>query len=257
MVSKLVTFSPDEDALGAIGQLLDNRISGAPVVDEQGYIGVFSEKFSMKALLAMAYDQLPAAQVGGFMNTDRGRLIDPDAKLLDVARIFLDTPYRRLPVLEGDRLVGQVSRRDVLRAEHHLAGHLRQREEQLLEQSGTLTLSDGDDAAAGRLQSPAIGEFMDRNARTIAPDQGLLDIAGIFLKTNYRRLPVLDAQGQLVGQVSRRDVLRATHQLLTESPTPQRALLYLSALSEPGDVPGAVQAGTVQPATSVAAARKN
>ena len=39
---------------------------------------------------------------------------------LSVAAIFLDTPYRRLPVLDGQRLVGQVSRRDLLQKAHDL-----------------------------------------------------------------------------------------------------------------------------------------
>ena len=117
MATKLITLSPDEDALAAIRKLLHYRISGAPVVDSEGnFLGIFSEKTSMRFLLDAAYSQLPSNRVGAFMNTDIARLITADTDWLSCAQIFLSTPYRRLPVLEGTKLVGQVSRRDLLNA---------------------------------------------------------------------------------------------------------------------------------------------
>ena len=55
-------------------------------------------------------------------------------------------------------------------------------------------------------------------------------MAQIFFDTPYRRLPVLRDE-RLMGQVSRRDLLSATHDLMAiASPPPEKALLYLSAL---------------------------
>ena len=116
-VKKLLTLKPDMDALAAIRMLLNHRISGAPVVDNEGeYLGVFSEKTSMDFLLQLTYEDLPSSDVGSFMNTDSDRTIPEEADLLSIMDIFLRSPYRRLPVLRGSRLVGQISRRDVLRA---------------------------------------------------------------------------------------------------------------------------------------------
>lgn len=116
MVKKLVTLRPTMDVLDAVKLLLKNRISGAPVVDEDGkYLGVFSEKCAMNFILDAAYEQLPTNEVRAFMDSE-AQTIGPDAHLLSVAQVFLLTPFRRLPVLQDGRLVGQVSRRDVLKA---------------------------------------------------------------------------------------------------------------------------------------------
>ena len=120
MVKKLVTLRPDMDVMDAVGMLLRNRISGAPVVDSAGkYLGVFSEKCSMQVIMDATYEQLPSSEVRLFMDTE-AQTIEPDTHLLTIAQVFLLTPYRRLPVLDEGTLVGQISRRDVLKAAHSL-----------------------------------------------------------------------------------------------------------------------------------------
>src|SRR5690606_39024115 len=95
MVSRLVTLSPDQDAIDAIGMLLKRRISGAPVVEPTGqFLGVFSEKSAMNLMVDAAYDQCPSAEVCRLMDPDSGRFISSDTDLLAIARIFIETPYR-------------------------------------------------------------------------------------------------------------------------------------------------------------------
>ena len=114
-LNRLVTLDPDMDALVALRLLLKHRISGAPVVDRHNqYLGVFSEKTSMDFLVRMTYDALPSNTVKLFMNTEQERTICPSSDLLSIVEKFRSTPYRRLPVLAGTELVGQISRRDVL-----------------------------------------------------------------------------------------------------------------------------------------------
>lgn len=114
---KLVTLQPDMDSLSAVRMLLKHGISGAPVVDEsRRYLGVFSEKTSMQFLLRLTYEDLPSSDVRSFMNTDLNRTIGEELDLLSIIEVFLQTPYRRLPVLDGEFLAGQISRRDVLKA---------------------------------------------------------------------------------------------------------------------------------------------
>jgi len=121
MTVKLVTLKPRMDVFDAIGILLENQISGAPVIDDDGiFLGVFSERSSLQALVTRNYHNSPSAQVGQFMDAD-ARTISEDTPILDIGHIFLVDPLRRLPVLEDGKLVGQISRRDVMKAMRDLS----------------------------------------------------------------------------------------------------------------------------------------
>jgi CBS domain-containing protein len=114
MTRNLVTLSPSCEIFQAIELLLKKRISGAPVVESNGeFVGVFSERSCMAAIVNALYEGLPDANLMPFVDT-KAATITPDTDLLTICQTFLDQGVRRLPVLEGRRLVGQISRRDVM-----------------------------------------------------------------------------------------------------------------------------------------------
>ena len=239
MVTQLITLSPEMDVFDAIGMLLKNHISGAPVIDrDQNFLGIFSEKTSMQVLISSGYEQLPTTRVDAFMNEESQRVIDEDMDLLSIAQIFLDTPYRRLEVVRDGRLLGQISRRDVLQAQHHLSMFVRNPDDNLTKNNWMIHRSDDGSAASEEsIPSPEVGSFMDQKAHTISEETDFLQIARIFLDTPYRRLPVLRDR-ELVGQISRRDILNAAHDLLAiPLPKQETTLLYLSSIIERNDAP--------------------
>jgi len=116
MSAHLITFTPDMDLLTAINKLIHYRISGAPVVDEHGtLIGMLSERDFMKIALFTSYDEHPAGKVSGYMSRTV-ETVDAEASICEVAEKFIKGHYRRYPVLWEQRLVGQISRHDVLKA---------------------------------------------------------------------------------------------------------------------------------------------
>ncbi|MDD9893815.1 MAG: CBS domain-containing protein [Gammaproteobacteria bacterium] len=117
MSASVVTFSPDDDVLDAIHTLVERRISGSPVVDGAGNIvGMLSEKDCLKVALEAGYNEGMGGKVGDYM-TANVETIDADSSIMEVAKAFIDQPYKRFPVVdEEERLVGQISRADVLRA---------------------------------------------------------------------------------------------------------------------------------------------
>jgi CBS domain-containing protein len=144
MVTNLVTLTAETDALVAVHTLLQHRVSGAPVVDDDGnYLGIFSEKSAMRFVLDLAYERLPSSQVSVFMDITRERTIGEETDLLTIAETFLNTEYRRLPVLRGTKLVGQISRRDLLKATVNIIEvHPRERVKSLLYLSALIDRSD-------------------------------------------------------------------------------------------------------------------
>lgn len=238
MTTRLLKLSPDQDVFEAIGLLLKHHVSGAPVCDEKGeFLGNFSEKTSMSVLTESAYDGIPSGEVRAFMDSDRGRLIDPDMDLLSIARVFIETPYRRLPIVRRNRVIGQISRRDVLKSSQILETIIRTQ----VEAAGD-ALSMESEARAyvdahRQLPSTSVSAFMDTRAETISDDCDLLGIAYRFLSTPFRRLPVI-RQGCAVGQVSRRDVLTALFkQIEPPAATSESGILYLSATRDRSEMP--------------------
>jgi CBS domain-containing protein len=114
MASDLITLSPETEITQAMNVLIDAKISGAPVVDQKGaLVGVLSKKDCLKAALNAAYFQEWGGSVADYMSTNVETL-DAHIDLVKAAEAFLASPYRRFPVLSEGRLVGQVSRYDIL-----------------------------------------------------------------------------------------------------------------------------------------------
>ena len=123
MNKSVVTFSADDQVMDAIHELVERQISGAPVVDSQGnLVGVLTERDCVATVLTAGYYGEAAGRVSEYMSRDV-ITVDADASLMEIAERFSSTPYRRFPVLKNNRLVGLISRRDVLRAVlQHTAG---------------------------------------------------------------------------------------------------------------------------------------
>ncbi len=142
MATKLITLTPDMDVFDAIDRLLKHQISGAPVVDSSGsFVGVFSEQCSISLLVAAAYDSAPTNRIDPFVDRDVAT-IEPETDLLTIAERFINTHQRRLPVLDNGRLVGQISRRDVLKAARALLQLAPVQESSTLYLSGVIDRKD-------------------------------------------------------------------------------------------------------------------
>lgn len=123
MTRGLITLKPDMDIFQAISLLQKNRISGAPVVNENGHlIGVLSEGDCLNAIIKDIYYEQAGGKVVDYMSTEV-ETIGPDEDIVDVAVDFNKKRKRRFPVIEEGRLVGQISQRDILRAVLEIAQH--------------------------------------------------------------------------------------------------------------------------------------
>lgn len=123
MSRKLVTLRPDTNVVEAMDVLLKAKISGAPVVDESGQlVGILSEVDLMQVIVQDSYYDESVGIVGDYMRKEVDT-IGPELDIYTVAEMFISQRRRRYPVVSEGRLIGQISRRDVLRAAETFLQH--------------------------------------------------------------------------------------------------------------------------------------
>ena len=121
MSRTLVKFKRETNVLDAVHTLVEHRIAGAPVVDDAGnLVGMLSELDCLKVALQAGYHGQYGGPVSDYMTHDV-ETVNAEMSIVDLAQKFLDTRFRRFPVTDNNRLIGQISRRDVLRALEVLA----------------------------------------------------------------------------------------------------------------------------------------
>ena len=114
----LITFFENQDVDIAIDVLLENSISGAPVLsDDMHLVGMLSEKDCLKVVTDREYHNLLSrGKVGEYMSTHLFTMPDT-SDIIDVANAFLSSNFRRFPIVNSDGvLMGIVNRRDILGA---------------------------------------------------------------------------------------------------------------------------------------------
>lgn len=116
MSKNVVTLAPEVEILQAAHELIEKDISGAPVLDKHGrLVGVLSERDCMQVVMQGDYHGTPAGLVKDFMSVNP-QSVSPEQSILTLADLFINGRFHRYPVLDNGRLVGVISRRDVMKA---------------------------------------------------------------------------------------------------------------------------------------------
>ncbi|MGB3849888.1 MAG: CBS domain-containing protein [Tunicatimonas sp.] len=118
MATGETTLSPEMTINEAIDIMLDQHLTGAPVLDNnRKIVGMLTEKDCLRLLVDSAYNNLhhDDKTVADYMS-EVVKTVTTDHDIFDVANEFLTTHFRKFPVVHDGKLVGQVSRRDILKA---------------------------------------------------------------------------------------------------------------------------------------------
>jgi CBS domain-containing protein len=111
MKSDLITVRAGTPLSDAIRLLVEHRISGLPVVDDrQRLLGILTEK----DLLRLLYEEQGAFQRVEELMVSEVRSFQADDPLEQVCDCLMANHFRRVPILEGERLVGLISRADLM-----------------------------------------------------------------------------------------------------------------------------------------------
>lgn len=118
MLTNPVTLRSEMNIYQAATAILVNKISGAPVIDEDNnLVGALSELDCLRAILHGVYtDGTPGNALVGEMMTREVEVNHPHDNIVDIANSMLDHKHRRRPIVVHGKLVGQLSCRQILRA---------------------------------------------------------------------------------------------------------------------------------------------
>jgi tRNA nucleotidyltransferase (CCA-adding enzyme) len=139
---------------------------------------------SVEAVVARLKEELrsrvrPPLKAGDIMSSPV-KTVTRDTTIDEASRVMLRYGHTGLPVVEGQQLVGVISRRDVEKAMFHGLGHA------------------------------PVKAYMSQRVITATPATPVAELQSLMITHNIGRLPVVE-DGRLVGIVSRTDVLRTLH----------------------------------------------
>lgn len=113
--------------------------------------------------------------------------VEPGTTATEAARLMKSEDVGSLPIVEGDRLVGVVTDRDL-----------------------TIRI-----LAEGKGADTTVGEIASKDVVTVDPQQSLEEAGRLMAEHQIRRLPVTEEDGKLIGILAQADVAQSGHDQLT------------------------------------------
>jgi CBS domain-containing protein len=112
MTPDVFTASSTDTVAEVAGHMLKGRFGSAIVMEGSVLMGIFTERDVLRA--AAAHADLTTARIAEWMTGDPVTAT-PDMDAGDAAEIMMSQGFRHLPVVDGNRVAGIVSLRDILR----------------------------------------------------------------------------------------------------------------------------------------------
>jgi CBS domain-containing protein len=180
----VATIDKDASVYQAVATMVKRGVSGLPVVDSTGLLGVISEKDVLKLLFDTEF---VAGTVGDYMTT--GVLtFDEEADLADICKCLIENNFRRVPILHQGKLSGIISRADIIR----------------INKDKFRPYATNSDCSA----NPTAKDVMKTGLLTVKKAAPVYEAMDIMATKNITGLPVVDDYMNLLGIISEKDVLK-------------------------------------------------
>lgn len=190
MTANPVTVAPDITAKRAAEIMLDNDISGLPVVENDKLVGIVTKMDFAK--VCMGFEDIFAGQI----MQSSPRTATPGDRVIHARRLLLEEDLISLPVVEAGELVGIVTVRDIamcLAAFQEVVPDRHKSE---------------------RIRNLLVEDIMTQPATVTRTDAKLSDVARIMLERRFSSLPVLNLEDELVGLVTRTELTEVARERL-------------------------------------------
>jgi CBS domain-containing protein len=183
----VATIDKNSSIYQAIALMVKKSVSGLPVVDESGLVGIISEK---DALRLLCETEFVAGCVGDYMTTNVFTF-DEEDDLADICQCLINNSFRRVPVLHQGRLAAIITRADLIRANK--------------DKFRPQTAQNNPMPDAG---NPLAKDVMKSGLLTVGKSTPVYEAMEILATKNVTGLPVVDDYMNLVGVVSEKDILK-------------------------------------------------
>jgi len=182
----IVTIHRDSSVYQAIALMAKNNVTGLPVVDDSGLVGIISEKDVLKLL----YDtEFVAGSVADYM-VENVVTFDEEDNLTEICDCLINNSFRRVPILHNGKLAAIITRADLIRAgQHKFRPH----------------------HANGSAPRPNVliaADIMKCGLLTVKRYTPIYQAMDIIAKRNITGLPVIDDNLNLLGIISEKDMLK-------------------------------------------------
>jgi CBS domain-containing protein len=180
----VATIDKNASVYQAVATMVKRGVSGLPVVDSSGLLGIISEKDVLKLLFDTEF---VAGTVADYMTT--GVLtFEEEADLADICKCLIENNFRRVPILHQGKLSGIISRADIIR----------------INKDKFRPYVTNSDCTA----TPTAKDVMKTGLLTVKKAAPVYEAMDIMANKNITGLPVVDDYMNLLGIVSEKDVLK-------------------------------------------------
>ena len=180
MSTSLITIDKDQNLSDALKLLRKNKISRLPVLNNKELVGIISERDIAKKLGSSKYESMPASRLHVSSVMVKDIISVPQSmRLAEVAKIMLENGIGSVPIMDGDKMIGIVSKADFV----------------------TLAID-------GEYEKICTKEIMTKDVLSVSPSERLVHARRVSIDNKVGRLPVMDDEN-LVGMITSKDLMRA------------------------------------------------
>ncbi|CAB4314624.1 unnamed protein product [Prunus armeniaca] len=174
--------------------------------------------FNVAASAALTSNSVPEKNgihvVGDFMTPRKDlRVVKPTTTVDEAIELLVENRITGFPVIDDDwKLVGLVSDYDLL-ALDTISGQGRTDNSMFPEVDSSWKTFNEVQNLLSKTNGQVVGDLMTPAPVVVSETTNLEDVARLLLETKYRRLPVVDDSGKLVGIITRGNIIRAALQI--------------------------------------------
>lgn len=185
MVKDVISVVETMDLADVANLMLENGIGSVPIVsDDDMMVGIVSKADFVTLAVGRAFDKITVKEV----MSDDIKAVSSQERLVHARRIMIDSHVGRLPVIDGDELVGMMTSKDVMKAFINFR-------KMFLKISKT------------QIKEILVEEVMSDNPLSISKNASISEVANTMMDTGYNGLPVVE-DNNVIGIITQTDILR-------------------------------------------------